>query len=154
MKIINFRFHFTRRPIKGNPRQSWILDCTSWIPDFKYWIPDLFHWNFWNLYSGFRIPIVSGIPASYSFIPDSKAQDFGFHIKTIFQILESKFPYMERHVTSHDSVEDVLIVCAYMSPRYRQDCFHEESNFWLVPAEIFRNIRRIWSCPSGEITWR
>ena len=36
---------------------------------------------------------------------------------------------MERHVTTHDSVEDVLIVCSYMSRRYRQDCFHEESNF-------------------------
>ena len=28
---------------------------------------------------GFRIPIVSGIPDSYSCIPDSKPQDFGFH---------------------------------------------------------------------------
>ena len=27
------------RPIKGNPRQSWILDSTSWIPDSRYWIP-------------------------------------------------------------------------------------------------------------------
>ena len=28
---------------------------------------------------GFRIPIVSGIPDSYSCIPDSKPQDSGFH---------------------------------------------------------------------------
>ena len=30
---------------------------------------------------GFRIPIVSGIPDSLSCIPDSKAQDSGFHSK-------------------------------------------------------------------------
>ena len=31
---------------------------------------------------GFRIPIVGGIPDSYSCIPDSKAQDSGFHKQT------------------------------------------------------------------------
>ena len=25
--------------MKGNKRQSWILDSTPWIPDPRYWIP-------------------------------------------------------------------------------------------------------------------
>ena len=55
---------------------------------------------------GFRIPIVSGILDSYSCIPDSKAQDSGFHKQNflIFRILQAKisgipesgFPYMGR----------------------------------------------------------
>ena len=46
------------RLMKGNPRQSWILDFTPWIPDCRYCIP----------------VFVSG-----TWILDSKAQDFGFH---------------------------------------------------------------------------
>ena len=42
---------------------------------------------------GFRIPIVSGIPHSLSRIPDSKAQDSGFH-KPKFS--DSPIPYMGR----------------------------------------------------------
>ena len=55
---------------------------------------------------GFRIPIVRGIPDSDSCIPDSKAQDSGFHKQKFprFRILhakisripESGFPYMGR----------------------------------------------------------
>ena len=37
----------------------------------------------------FRIPVVSDIPDSLSWIPDSEAQDSGFHKQKIFQILES-----------------------------------------------------------------
>ena len=51
-------------------KQSWILDSTPWIPDSWYWVSD-----FLIAESGFRIPIVSGIPESLSCIPDSKAQD-------------------------------------------------------------------------------
>ena len=57
---------------------------------------------------GFRIPIVSGIPDSYSCIPDSKTQDSGFHKQefprfripqaTISRIPESGHPYMGRHI--------------------------------------------------------
>ena len=57
---------------------------------------------------GFRIPIVRGIPDSDSCIPDSKAQDSGFHKQKFprFRILhakisripESGFPYMGRIV--------------------------------------------------------
>ena len=55
---------------------------------------------------GSQIPIVSGILDSYSCIPDSKAQDSGFHRQKIssFRILhakisripESGFPYIGR----------------------------------------------------------
>ena len=50
------------------------LDSTQWIPDSRYWIPDSL-----SVELGFRIPIVSGIPDSFSCIPDSTAQDFKFH---------------------------------------------------------------------------
>ena len=42
---------------------------------------------------GFRIPIVSGIPDSYSYIPDSKGQDSGSH-EQIF--LRSRIPHVKR----------------------------------------------------------
>ena len=55
---------------------------------------------------GFQMPIVSGIPDSFSCVPDSKAQDSGFHKQNfpgfripqanISQIPESGFPYMGR----------------------------------------------------------
>ena len=47
---------------------------------------------------GFRIRIVSGIPDSYTCIPDSKAQDSGFHEQKFprFRIPESGFLYMGR----------------------------------------------------------
>ena len=46
---------------------------------------------------GFRIPIVSDIPDSFSCIQDFKAQDSGFHKQKLrIQISESRFPYMRR----------------------------------------------------------
>ena len=82
-------------PMLGNIRQFWIPDSTLWIPDSNYRIPDLF-----LVELGFRIPIVSGIP-------DSKAQDSGFHQQKfprfriphgkISRIKEPGFPYMWRN---------------------------------------------------------
>ena len=43
----------------------------------------------WNLDSGFRIPIASGIPHSLGRIPDSKSQDYRLHQQN-FRILDSK----------------------------------------------------------------
>ena len=51
-----------------------IWDSTPWIPDSRYGITD-----FLSVERGFPIPIVSGIPDSLIFIPDSKAQDSGFY---------------------------------------------------------------------------
>ena len=48
--------------------------------DSRHWIPD-----FLTVKLGFRISIISGIPDSLSCIPDSKAQDSGFH-NSNFQI--------------------------------------------------------------------
>ena len=47
---------------------------------------------------GFRIPIVSGILDSYSCIPDSKAQDFGFHKQNFlrFRILHESEKILEK----------------------------------------------------------
>ena len=50
------------------------LDSTPWIPDSRYWLPDSL-----SVELGYRIPIVSGIPDSFSCIPDSTAQDSKFH---------------------------------------------------------------------------
>ena len=68
---------------------------------------------------GFQIPIVGGIPDSDSCIPDSKAQDSGFHKQKFprFRILhakisripESGFPYMGRPNTIYFSVRVRLI---------------------------------------------
>ena len=55
-------------------------NATPWIPD----LPVKF---------GFRIPIVSGIPDSYSYMPDSKGHDSGLH-KQIF--LRSRIPHVKR----------------------------------------------------------
>ena len=40
--------------------------------------------QFLSVELGFWIPIVSGIPDSLSCIPDSKAQDFGFHKQNFY----------------------------------------------------------------------
>ena len=40
MKSLIPAYRWLTRPMKGNPRQSWILDSTLWIPDSEYWIPD------------------------------------------------------------------------------------------------------------------
>ena len=54
--LIPFIPHTYTYPLKGNPRQSWILDSTPRILDPRYWIPD-----------------------SLSCIPDSKVPDSGSH---------------------------------------------------------------------------
>ena len=53
---------------------SWILESTPWIPDSRYWIPIFFQWFL-------ILSIVSGIPDSLIWTPESKAQDFRFHEK-------------------------------------------------------------------------
>ena len=64
------------RPMKGNPRKSWILDS-------RYWIPVFFNGT-WIL-----APIVGGIPDSLSCTPNPRAK--------ISQITESGFPYTGRY---------------------------------------------------------
>ena len=77
---------------------------------------------------GFRIPIVSGIPESYSYIPDSKGQDSGLH-KQIF--LRSRIPHLKRsripskgvipHLVTERSVIECLI--ATLTTRVEETCF-------------------------------
>ena len=64
--------------------QSWIRDSTPLIAYSRYWI---------SVELGFWIPVVTGILDSLSCIPDSKAQDSGFHIPKFpeFWIPESGF---------------------------------------------------------------
>ena len=67
-----------------NVMQSWIRDSTPLIAYSRYWI---------SVELGFWIPVVNGILDSLSCIPDSKAQDSGFHIPKFpeFWIPESGF---------------------------------------------------------------
>ena len=50
-----------------NTRHFWILDSTLWDLDSRYWILDSL-----SVRLGFRIPIISGIPDSLSWIPESR----------------------------------------------------------------------------------
>ena len=68
----NFNFCTKLRPLRGNPRQSWILDSLMWIP------------HSFSVEIGFRITIISGIP-------DSKVLDSGFHRQKFKKSLESVF---------------------------------------------------------------
>ena len=68
----NFNFCTKLRPLRGNPRQSWILDSSMWIP------------HSFSVEIGFRITIISGIP-------DSKVLDSGFHRQKFKKSLESVF---------------------------------------------------------------
>ena len=63
----NSNFRTKLLPMRGNPRQSRILDSSTWIPDSKYGIPHSF-----SVEIGFRITIISGIS-------DSKVLDPGFY---------------------------------------------------------------------------
>ena len=61
-----------------------ILECDHQSPhviiqESKTVLHSGFHAMDWTPRSGFRIPIVSGIPNSLSLITDSKASDSGFH---------------------------------------------------------------------------
>ena len=64
------------------------------------WIPDALSVENWTLDSmsmepGFRIPIISGILDFLSWIPDSKAQDSGFHNQILSRYFpESGLPYV------------------------------------------------------------
>ena len=83
-------FNRRYRPMKGNPRQSWILYySTPWILDSRYWIP----WSL-SVELGFRIPKVSGILDSFSCIPDSTTQDSGFQKQKFPGFRNTQFLYM------------------------------------------------------------
>ena len=62
--------------MQGNPIQTGILESTTWISDSSYWISDSL-----AVELGLQITIASEIPDSLCCIPDSKAQDPGFHEK-------------------------------------------------------------------------
>ena len=88
------------QPMQGNPRQSWILDCTSWIPDFQVVDFSLCRWNldlycnsrwdsgFLELYSGFQSP-------GYG-IPQENFPRFQIQKAKLSWIPESGFPYIRR----------------------------------------------------------
>ena len=76
---------------------------------------------------GFRIRIVSGIPDSYSCIPDSKAQDSGFHKQKfprfripnakISRIPESGFLYMGRRLSRNPGQASTFMIFWPLSPK-------------------------------------
>ena len=70
-----------------------IVPCKRIQHNLGFWIPRrglirIPGTGFWSLLEelGVRIPIVSGIPESLSWIPYSKAQDFRFHQKNFSQL--------------------------------------------------------------------
>ena len=77
--------------MKGNLRQSRILDFTLWLSVSRYWIPDSL-----SVELGFQIAIVGGIPDSLRWIPDSKAQDFWFHKSWTQNTLRPKTEFTRR----------------------------------------------------------
>ena len=96
--------------MKGNPGQSWILDSTPWISDSRYWIPDS-----WSVELRSWIPIVSGIPDSYSHVPDSKAQDSWFHRKIFphFGFHKQKFPgFRNPDFLWYGAISSVIMISA------------------------------------------
>ena len=80
----------------GRPVHT-IVPCKRIQHNLGFWIPlrgliRIPGTGFWSLLEelGVRIPIVSGIPDSLSWIPDSKAQDFRFHQKNFSKVLDSR----------------------------------------------------------------
>ena len=64
------------RPMKGNPRQSWILDSTPRIPDFRCWTLSM------QVFVSGTCTLESNrwwILVSFGCVPDDMAQDSGFH---------------------------------------------------------------------------
>ena len=59
------------QPMRGNQRQSWILDSTPWILDSDYWIPDLAV----DLNSRFQLSVRCRIPQAKNY------QDSGYHVQ-------------------------------------------------------------------------
>ena len=67
----------------------------------------------------FQFPIVSGIPISLSCIPDSKAQDSGFHKKKFSLITESGFPqYIGRNEKNIYIIIRFYIFCFAVKPYF------------------------------------
>ena len=104
----SLRFWISRRGFWNPIAGFQIFFRGTWIPDSNCYCDS----EFLQLYSrfqgrGFRILIVSGILDSCSCIPDSKAQDSGFHKQRFprFRIPHAKIscfpesgvPYSERH---------------------------------------------------------
>ena len=86
--------------MKGNPRQSWILDSKHWIPDSGFQVLDSSLFVGWTW---IRIQISNGILDSLSRIPDSAENRIaGFWIPRarISPISESKFRLKERNFQS------------------------------------------------------
>ena len=86
--------------MKGNPRQSWILDSKHWIPDSGFQVLDSSLFVEWTW---IRIQISNGILDSLSRIPDSTEKRIpGFWIPRarISPISESKFRLKERNFQS------------------------------------------------------
>ena len=78
--------------MSGNPRHSWILDCTPRIPDSTEVLDDsLCQWNkdsgFFEWYCGFQKPRITDSKSKISRISDS-----------------SRFPYMVRTIRHQNNV--------------------------------------------------
>ena len=95
------------RSMQGSPRQSWILDSSSWIPDSRNWISD----SLFVELNIFRIPMVSGIPDSFSCVPDSVTQDSRLHNSGI-----SRIPHFTNKLHFPDSTVQIPLHGAKLIP--------------------------------------
>ena len=98
------------------PRQYWILD---WIPRRGFRIQGT-GFQFLSVKLGPCIPIFSGIPDSLSCIPDSKAQDSGFH--------KQKFP-LHKALTWGDLRVSFIIIKDGEKPKNVYFEAHDCSNY-------------------------
>ena len=103
--------HEKSRPMKSNPRKSWI---GFWIPHFWFRIPGTeLRFNFSVCQWYWDFPIVSGNPDSVSWITDSKVQDSGFNK---LQFPEFQNPdYLTRGQKSKVSQDHYILYILYHS---------------------------------------
>ena len=105
------------QPMRGNQRQSWILESTPWILDSDYWIPDLSV----DLYSRFQLSVRCRIPTAVfqigrPRIPDSTSKKF-----PKFRIPRAKIPgflYMWRIYASNQFGTCILIPSTMLYFKY------------------------------------
>ena len=83
-----------------------------WIPHHGFRIPGTGFQSL-SVELGFWIPIAGGIPDSLSCIPDSRAQDFGFH--------KQKFPRFRN--SDSLTLGDGVAASASLFPTFQQFCY-------------------------------
>ena len=123
--------------MKGNPRQSWILDSKHWIPDSGFQVLDSSLFVEWTW---IRIQISNGILDSLSRIPDSTEKRIpGFWIPRarISPISESKFRLKERNFQSFWRSSLVFVSLINLRSWLREDDDQRVMICWTSTSSFF-----------------